>query len=240
MERGCYRATVNVAVELPISYRAKLTEISSTLNLSNKILTLGGQWQLWRDGMAAMGPELALVEPFVGYGKIVTLAPKNKEAADNLRALVAATAMPPGPEFVSVLAPADPKVLVVVEIRKTPCRVSGFYDQAADQLSAAPAVELFGDARQWARPTKFVNPKVGVFVRQRARNGADLGALRDAQAAAYSRQMTLEDPGCATCAILSDVQRCSAGSEQIVRKTSSSIAPRRRVRFPSAVLAASG
>lgn len=154
--------------------------------------------------MAAMGPELALVEPFVGYGKIVTLAPKNKEAADNLRALVAATAMPPGPEFVSVLAPADPKVLVVVEIRKTPCRVSGFYDQAADQLSAAPAVELFGDARQWARPTKFVNPKVGVFMRQRARNGADLGALRDAQAAAYSRQMTLEDPGCATCAILSD------------------------------------
>jgi len=152
---------------------------------------------------STFGPDLALVEPFVGYGKVVTLRPKDKDAADQIRALVAATAMPPGPEHVCVLW-ADPRSLVVVEVRSAPCRATGWHDNCRDLCAAPPRVEVFGAARQWARPTKFVNPKVGIFVRQRARDADGLAALAAAQAAAYSRQMTLEDPGCATCALLSD------------------------------------
>ena len=49
-----------------------------------------------------MGPEIPDVEPFRGNGKVVYLKPKSNPHAEQIRAIIAASAMPPGAEYTTV------------------------------------------------------------------------------------------------------------------------------------------
>ena len=146
----------------------------------------------------SMGPHVRDMLPFRGCGKVVRLKPKDQPSVEQVRALIAASAMPPGAEYTTILTVEYD--LVVVEVRSTPCRATGWHDGVRDLLKEPAVVELFPEALVWSR----INwkPTVGILVTQNARAGAEIGDLRDSQVRAYSRQMPLEDPGCAHCCIL--------------------------------------
>ena len=150
------------------------------------------------------GPELPLMEPFRGCGKIVRLEPKDRTSAERLRALAAASAMPPGPDYTTVLSlggTVDLRHMYVVEVRKGPCRESGWYSNASDLLKCAPSVELFPEALQWSRFN--LKLKVGNFVTETTEDTAKAKELAAAHSEAISRRMTLENPGCTCCVVLS-------------------------------------
>ena len=149
-----------------------------------------------------MGPEIPDVEPFRGNGKVVYLKPKSNPHAEQIRAIIAASAMPPGAEYTTVLSVRHD--LVVVEARSAPCRGNGWHDSVTDLVKEPPVVELYPEALVWSR----INwkPTVGILVAQNARDAARTAELTAVQASAYARQMRLEDPGCTHCCILGGLE----------------------------------
>ncbi|KAH8051547.1 1-aminocyclopropane-1-carboxylate synthase [Aureococcus anophagefferens] len=95
------------------------------------------------------GPGDPDLEPFRGNGKVVYLKPKSNPHAEQIRAIIAASAMPPGAEYTTVLTVQHD--LVVVEVRSAPCRGNGWHDSVKDLVKEPPVVELTRATRRGPR-----------------------------------------------------------------------------------------